>query len=865
MKSRAPSSGRHWPLRDYPSVFWLIAALVVAIIHRRVPSSEWLLIHLVLLGALSHAIMVWSFYFCEALLHVRNEPDSRRDQARRIGLLLVGSTLVLIGVPTGIWVLTITGATLVAVAASWHGIAILRMLRKALPGRFRISVYYYVASAACLVFGAGFGAILAKVPNEPWHGRLLLAHTMSNLLGWVGLTIMGTLITFWPTLLRTPMDPRSDRLARQALPVLIGGIAVLVTGALVGVQPLAFVGLAFFTSGALWWGRALLHPLLTKPPREFCSTSVALSIPWAVAGLIWLGTLVLRSKDWSQIATGFTPVAYIFAFGMAAQILTGALSYLIPTVLGGGPTAVRTSLAVFNRFGSARLILINASLIVFLLPLPSPIHAAVALTGLVGFGGFLPLLFVGINANREVRRSASLKDVAETRTRVDQPGFWSLRQGLLALATVGLAATVGVLINQNSIFQLPLTGQTLRVTVTANNMDFTPNQIQVSPGDHLIITVVNEDPTTTHDLWIAGHATARLAPGESEDLNLGVITESTSGWCTIPGHKQMGMTLDILTNDDEDPSANIGAHPQAEEIRADQSVRLSELINAALAELDEQTVHQMTMTVEETPLEVAPGIWQKRWTYNGASVGPVLHGRVGDTFEIKLVNKGTMGHSIDFHAGELAPNEPMRTIPPGESLVYRFTANRAGIWMYHCSTMPMSSHIAAGMHGAVIIEPTDLEPADRSYVLVQSELYLTSPSVSSETAEEVDAGKIAAKTPDFITFNGIANQYDQFQLDAKPGERVRFWILDAGPNQPSSFHIVGGQFDTVYLEGSYHLKQGVDAFGIEGGGAQALGLQPAQGGFVEITFTEPGDYPFITHSMSDAESGAHGYVHVTDN
>ena len=46
----------------------------------------------------------------------------------------------------------------------------------------------------------------------------------------------------------------------------------------------------------------------------------------------------------------------------------------------------------------------------------------------------------------------------------------------------------------------------------------------------------------------------------------------------------------------------------------------------------------------------------------------------------------------------------MRTIAAGESLNYRFTAGRAGIWMYHCSTAPMSTHIAAGMHGAVVID-----------------------------------------------------------------------------------------------------------------------------------------------------------------
>ncbi len=32
-------------------------------------------------------------------------------------------------------------------------------------------------------------------------------------------------------------------------------------------------------------------------------------------------------------------------------------------------------------------------------------------------------------------------------------------------------------------------------------------------------------------------------------------------------------------------------------------------------------------------------------------------------------------------------------------------------------------------------------------------------------------------------------------------------MLDAGPNRPSSFHIVGGQFDTVYFEGGFTWKK----------------------------------------------------------
>ena len=262
-------------------------------------------------------------------------------------------------------------------------------------------------------------------------------------------------------------------------------------------------------------------------------------------------------------------------------------------------------------------------------------------------------------------------------------------------------------------------------------------------------------------------------------------------------------------------------------------------------------------------------MWQTRWTFNDGHIGPTLHGRVGDVFDITLVNDGTMGHSVDFHAGALAPDQPMRTIPPGQSLKYRFTAGRAGAWMYHCSTHPMSQHIASGMAGAVVIEPRGLPAVDKSYVLVQSEAYVAADANGAaaggpEAAQPLDASKLLARRPDFVTFNGIANQYDQFPLTAKVGERVRIWAVDIGPNSASSVHVVGGQFDTVYSEGGYHLKAGKDAFGGTGGGSQALALQPAQGGFVELAFPEAGHYPVVSHIMSDAEQGAHGVVEVTD-
>src|SRR5690606_28207317 len=125
-----------------------------------------------------------------------------------------------------------------------------------------------------------------------------------------------------------------------------------------------------------------------------------------------------------------------------------------------------------------------------------------------------------------------------------------------------------------------------------------------------------------------------------------------------------------------------------------------------------------------------------------------------------------------------------------------------------------------GMFGAVIIDPPELEPVDREYVLVQSEVYL------GEVAGPPDAEAIAAEQPDLVVFNGYANQYRHRPLEARVRERVRVWVLAAGPSRGSAFHVVGGQFDTVYTEGAYRLG-GPEHVGGPTGGGQVLPLVAA--------------------------------------
>ena len=365
-----PVTRARFPLRDRPALVWLGVAALVAGAHPFVPAASWLLVHLVLLGALTHSALVWSTHFTQALLKTPETLDDRTRQNQRILLLLLGSAAVFVGVPSGWWPLTVAGAATVSVAVGWHGTALWRRLRHALPGRFRITVRYYLAAAAAVPVGAALGAWLARGLDDELHARVLVAHSMTMVLGWLGLTVTGTLVTLWPTMLRTRMDDRAERLARQALPVLVGGVVVLATGAAAGLRPVSLVGVVAYGAGLLWWGRALLAPARQAPPRGFATVSAVAALTWGAVAILLLGWWLATAPTWAVIDDRYGTLAAVVAVGFGAQLLTGALSHLIPVVLGGGPSVVRAGAAWFERAWLWRVVVVNAGLLLCLLPVP---------------------------------------------------------------------------------------------------------------------------------------------------------------------------------------------------------------------------------------------------------------------------------------------------------------------------------------------------------------------------------------------------------------------------------------------------------------------------------------------------------------
>jgi nitrite reductase (NO-forming) len=434
-----------------PVAAWLTGLLAVAVLRRYISESPWLLVHLLLLGAVTNAILVWSSHFADALLRRRATAGSRRWQGARMVALNMGVLAVVDGMVTAAWILTLAGSVLVGAAAAAHGITLARQARAALPSRFGATVGYYIYASFALPIGAGLGAVLARDPLEPWHGRLVVAHVALNLLGWIGLTVMGTLVTLWPTMLRTRIAAGAERVSRQALPILVCSVVIAAAGALAGLQALAAAGVAGYLGGVLWAIRPIATVARVKVPSAYATWSVMAALIWLMASLLGLFTVLVTSATWELVTERLWLLIIPLAAGFAAQVLLGALSFLVPVVLGGGPKILRGTQARMDRGNVLRVVLINAGLLVAVLPVPSQVRILTALLVLCAFAAFLPLLILAVlyavrakhAGQNSIHRAAAPRHVPEpaalTRRR-------NTAQSAVALTLVILAVVAGLIL-----------------------------------------------------------------------------------------------------------------------------------------------------------------------------------------------------------------------------------------------------------------------------------------------------------------------------------------------------------------------------------------------------------------------------------
>ena len=281
----------------------------------------------------------------------------------------------------------------------------------------------------------------------------------------------------------------------------------------------------------------------------------------------------------------------------------------------------------------------------------------------------------------------------------------------------------------------------------------------------------------------------------------------------------------------------------------------------------EPLVHEVHLTSKEVVAEVVSGATMEYWTFDGRIPGPMVRARVGDSLDFYLKNDAasTMPHNVDFHAvnGPGGGAARLHTLPGNESRLKVKLLN-PGIYIYHCAFPDVPMHISHGMYGLIVVEPAEgLPKVDREYYLMQSEFY-TDRGAKLGYAQLKDAGHLPfsndyanEERPTFVVWNGrpesITGDRALGKMDdpISTGQTVRLFVGNIGPNLVSSFHVIGEIFDTVYVEGSFDLRNhNVQSTVIPAGGATG----------VEFKIDVPGTYLLVDHSIFRLHKGIAGQL-----
>lgn len=255
---------------------------------------------------------------------------------------------------------------------------------------------------------------------------------------------------------------------------------------------------------------------------------------------------------------------------------------------------------------------------------------------------------------------------------------------------------------------------------------------------------------------------------------------------------------------------------------------------------------------------LADGVEYVFWTFNNTVPGPMIRVRVGDDVELRLKNNKTSKqiHSIDLHA-VTGPGggATLTQTAPGQETAFRFKALNPGLYVYHCASPHIPTHIANGMYGLILVEPAGgLPSVDREYYVMQGEFY-TRGAFGEKGLQAYDSSKGRIAQPDYVVFNGkVGALVGSGALAGRVGQTVRIFVGNGGPNLVSSFHVIGEIFDRVYPEGAVGSTPmaNVQTTLIPAGGAA----------IVEFKLDVPGTFLLVDHSIFRIDIGAAGQLKV---
>ena len=385
--------------------------------------------------------------------------------------------------------------------------------------------------------------------------------------------------------------------------------------------------------------------------------------------------------------------------------------------------------------------------------------------------------------------------------------------------------------------------------------------LNVSIGDQVVIGITDK-VSTGHNLYVEGYDAQSadiMSVGATATVSFVANQEGTFAYyCAMPGHRALGMEGKLVVGTGAGGPASLP--PIGPEVLpVNDIIRNATDLPPPITRTTPATV-DIWLNATEVNGEIEPGVSYTFWTYNGKVPGPFFRVRVNDTVVVHFHNDASsmMNHSVDFHA-VTGPGGGMYAsmAGPGQTNVFTFKALVPGLFLYHCGTPDVPTHIANGMFGEILVQPDiPLPPVDKEFYVGQSELYTKWP-IHTLGNQVFDGQKLWDEQPTYFVFNGAFKALTgAHELKAQVNQTIRIYFADGGPDFISSFHVIGEIFTRVWQYG--------DLIDPPLHGVQTVLVPPGACVVVDLTLEYPGNYTLVDHALLHAvDMGAVGVLDVT--
>jgi nitrite reductase (NO-forming) len=308
------------------SLGFVAAALIGVVVPHE--TGAWLPLHLFLAGAVVLAISTVSLLLTTTWA-AAPAPADAAVTAQRL-LVGVGAAGVALGREVDApGLIGLSGSAFVA-GLLLLAAMLVKTVRAGVQRRYDVAVAAYVAALGAGVAGVGMGIALAVRGGS---AHLRDAHIAVNALGLVGLVIVGTLPFFAATVGRSKMSPRARPRRLAALVACqVTAVALGAIGLATAMPALAAFALATYAGGIL----ATLAFVPRPTRRQLRWAGPRLIALWAGCGWWAFAVGALAVSASTGRAFGDAPWLVVLVVAGYAQILWGALAYLLPVLRGGG-------------------------------------------------------------------------------------------------------------------------------------------------------------------------------------------------------------------------------------------------------------------------------------------------------------------------------------------------------------------------------------------------------------------------------------------------------------------------------------------------------------------------------------------------